>query len=234
MSLRPPRRARTTGARHDVAVSRQHAVDVVSSNRLTAADIVAVADRIIESDGVDALTMRRMSDELGVAVTSIYWHVGRRDDVIAAVIERFIADMRALTASGSTPRDRIVSIAREFRTVLLERDHLVTLAHQQSQIPRLFRPVRVALVAELAALGQVGRKAAASINAIEMHIVSSVLLENTLRRNPPAPSADEWPPEIDDPELIAAFDEHIDPAAAFDFSLGVLVDALVARTAGER
>lgn len=211
-----------------MAVSRPPAAAVDAVTRLTAADVIDAADRILEADGVDALTMRRLSTELGVAVTSIYWHVGRRDDVIAAVIDRFIADRRTLTATGATPQERIVSIAREFRTVLLERDHLVTLAHQRSQIPRLFRPFRVALAIELAALGQRGRKAASSITAIEMHIVSSVLLENTLRRNPPAPSSGEWPPEIDDPALIAAFDEPVDPGAAFEFSLDVLVDALVA------
>ena len=45
---------------------------------LTAEVVVDVANRVVELHGFDALTMRRLSDELGVAVTSIYWHVGNR------------------------------------------------------------------------------------------------------------------------------------------------------------
>ena len=39
--------------------------------------IVDAAMGLVEAQGIDALTMRRLSDELGVAVTAIYWHVGQ-------------------------------------------------------------------------------------------------------------------------------------------------------------
>ena len=41
------------------------------------ADVIldAAAD-LIEKDGVEAFSMRGLAERIGVAVTSIYWHVG--------------------------------------------------------------------------------------------------------------------------------------------------------------
>jgi AcrR family transcriptional regulator len=72
------------------------ATRVVSSNAgrtssVTADDVLLAAGRIVERHGVDALTMRRLSEDLGVAVTSIYWHVGNRDAVLDGLVDRLLA-----------------------------------------------------------------------------------------------------------------------------------------------
>ena len=46
------------------------------------ADVVDSALAMVEQGGPDALTMRKLAAELGVSATSIYWHVGQRDDVL--------------------------------------------------------------------------------------------------------------------------------------------------------
>ena len=76
---------------------------VVASAPLTANDVIDAAARIVEQDGLDALTMRRLSDDLGVAVTSIYWHVGNRRALLDALVDRVLADMGMLQAIGRTP-----------------------------------------------------------------------------------------------------------------------------------
>ena len=55
------------------------------------------------SDGVDALSMRKLAAELGVAHTAIYWHVGGRDELVDAVIDSFLADLGDITPRGRTP-----------------------------------------------------------------------------------------------------------------------------------
>jgi AcrR family transcriptional regulator len=52
--------------------------------------IIDVAGGIIDQEGVDALTMRRLAQELDVATTAIYWHVRTRDDLLRGVLERAI------------------------------------------------------------------------------------------------------------------------------------------------
>ena len=63
------------------------------TSSVTADDVLRCAGRIVERHGVDALTMRRLSDDLGVAVTSIYWHVGNRDAVLDGLVDRLLEDL---------------------------------------------------------------------------------------------------------------------------------------------
>ena len=47
----------------------------------TGDEILDRALALVEAEGAEALTMRRLAGELGVATTTIYWHVGNRDDL---------------------------------------------------------------------------------------------------------------------------------------------------------
>jgi AcrR family transcriptional regulator len=200
-----------------------------SARTLTPDDIIEVANRLVETHGVDALTMRRLSDELAVAVTSIYWHVGNRQQVLDALVDRFLADMGTLRARGDSPQERIASLARQLRSRLLERPHLVGLAHDQAKTALVFRPVQTAIVAELHALRHRGEDAAMWLRALQLHVVGSVLLERTLQRHPSHPSGTgaAMPPQDDaDPELIAALSRAVDPIDVFEFGLQALLVAL--------
>src|SRR5207253_1703148 len=83
--------------------------------------VVDVALRMVEDDGVERLSMRKLAAELGVAVTAIYWHVGNRDALLEALVDREIAEMGALRPSGRTPEARLVSIARALHRKLRAR-----------------------------------------------------------------------------------------------------------------
>lgn len=51
-------------------------------------DIVDAALRLLDSEGLGALTMRRLGTELGAGATSLYWHVANRDELLALVIDQ--------------------------------------------------------------------------------------------------------------------------------------------------
>ncbi len=53
-----------------------------SGDGVTAELILETAARLIDVDGVEAFTMRRLAEQLGVAVTSIYWHIGGRGQTL--------------------------------------------------------------------------------------------------------------------------------------------------------
>jgi AcrR family transcriptional regulator len=197
---------------------------------LTAQDVVEAAGRIVEDDGLDALTMRRLSDDLGVAVTSIYWHVGNRRALLDALVDRVLADMGMVEAIGRTPRERMASLARQLRMKMLERPHLIALVHEQAKTPLMFVPVQAAMAAELAALGQRGATAALSLRALQMHVIASVVLERTIERHPTAqrPPFDDpaWSRDLADDELIAELSREPDRVELFEFGLQALLDAL--------
>jgi len=184
-------------------------VSTTASRPLTAELVIEVAGRIVDEQGADALTMRRLADELGVAVTSIYWHVGNREDLVDALVDRLLADMGTLRPRGTTPRERITSLARALRRKLLERPHLIALAHEQEKTALMFQPVQAAIADDLAALGLRDAEAALTLRALQMHVVASVLLERTIDRY--------------------GTEQPVEPLEAFEFTLQAMLDAVAAR-----
>src|SRR5438067_13739090 len=77
--------------------------------------IVAAARALIEAGGVEALSMRKLAAEIGVAPTAIYWHVGSREDLLNAVLDATILDLPPIRARGSTAQARLASVARSIR-----------------------------------------------------------------------------------------------------------------------
>ncbi|MGH2920195.1 MAG: TetR/AcrR family transcriptional regulator C-terminal domain-containing protein [Solirubrobacteraceae bacterium] len=58
--------------------------------------IVDTAIALIERDGADALSMRRLGAELGVEAMSLYHHVPNRAELLSAVSERMLAPLQAI------------------------------------------------------------------------------------------------------------------------------------------
>ncbi|WP_280265062.1 TetR/AcrR family transcriptional regulator [Nocardia wallacei] len=61
-------------------------------HRLTTVGIVRAAVELADRDGLEALSMRRLATELGVATTRLYRHFPDRDTLLAEMAELVIAD----------------------------------------------------------------------------------------------------------------------------------------------
>jgi TetR/AcrR family transcriptional regulator, tetracycline repressor protein len=196
---------------------------------VTSDEVVNTALQLIEDNDVTALTMRRLAADLGVAVTSIYWHVGNRDALLDLLVERLLADMGEVRPSGRTARTRITSVLRQWRERLWERPHLIAVAHERGQTAAMFQPLQSALAAELRSVGLEGRVAAQAIRALQVHVVSSVVMERAAERgpvtNPTDPSV--WAGSTQDEELVAALAEPLDYNAVFDLGTDALLDRLL-------
>ncbi len=56
-----------------------------------------MADRALalaDSEGVDALTIRRLATELGVTPMALYWHFRSKEELIAGLAERIWGEIR--------------------------------------------------------------------------------------------------------------------------------------------
>ncbi|WP_327382507.1 TetR/AcrR family transcriptional regulator C-terminal domain-containing protein [Streptomyces sp. NBC_01207] len=58
---------------------------------LTLEGVAAAAFQVIEREGLDSLTMRKLADELGVQAASLYWHVKDKLDLIDLLAEALFA-----------------------------------------------------------------------------------------------------------------------------------------------
>ncbi|WP_207935701.1 TetR family transcriptional regulator [Actinomadura sp. KC216] len=71
------------------------------------AEILAAARRLIDRDGWEALTIRRLAAETGVGATTLYHHVRDKDDLIVQLVNEHV-DQVARPDLPAEPRDRII------------------------------------------------------------------------------------------------------------------------------
>ena len=57
-------------------------------SRLSKATVVQRALALADAGGLDALTIRRLAQELGVTPMALYWHFRSKDDLLDGLAER--------------------------------------------------------------------------------------------------------------------------------------------------
>ncbi len=55
--------------------------------------IVAAALEVMETEGGDALTMRRVADQIGVSASSLYGYVANKEELVQLVLDRIIEEI---------------------------------------------------------------------------------------------------------------------------------------------
>ena len=78
--------------------------------RLTAEEIVRTAIALADAEGLDALSMRRIADELGVSPMSIYTYVPGKAELIDVMVDRAFGELAP--SEDGTWRARLARIAR--------------------------------------------------------------------------------------------------------------------------
>lgn len=87
---------------------------------VTSERIVEVAVEILDGGGLEALTMRRVAEQLGVVAPSLYWHVKTKHDIIDLAVDHVFAETNAPTGSQQDDwRACIENIALAWRATLV-------------------------------------------------------------------------------------------------------------------
>jgi len=95
------------------------------------AEIVAAARRVLEAGGQEALTMRRVADELGIQAPSLYKHFASKGDLELALLTEAMVEIgeashEAVHAVGDQPP--LVVLLETYRRYSLSHPHLYRLA----------------------------------------------------------------------------------------------------------
>jgi TetR/AcrR family transcriptional regulator, tetracycline repressor protein len=94
---------------------------------LTREAVLAEARAALAQDGIEALSMRRLAQRLGVAPNALYSHVAGRDDLIDALLDDTLGAVRAPDPQRGDWREGIEAIMRRTYAVLLAHPDLVPL-----------------------------------------------------------------------------------------------------------
>jgi AcrR family transcriptional regulator len=90
---------------------------------------------MVDAEGMEALTMRRLAEDLGVATTAIYWHVRTRDELLRGILDRAINQIQIPDRDGPW-EERLRIVCRETRQTMLTHPHLSELARRfASDVP---------------------------------------------------------------------------------------------------
>lgn len=125
---------------------------------LSRADVVREATAIVNEGGGAALTMRALAARLGVATTNIYWHVGDREELIAALVDDAAGPLAHTAISGSTAEARIAALLALLWDTAVANRRVVALAHAEGYTARWAMPLELRLAAELEAANVRGAK----------------------------------------------------------------------------
>jgi AcrR family transcriptional regulator len=75
-------------------------------------EILDAAESIVEREGIDALTMRRLADDVGIRAASLYKHIRDKDELLAMLQERALDSMGAVLVDA----DDLASLGRAYRS----------------------------------------------------------------------------------------------------------------------
>jgi AcrR family transcriptional regulator len=114
-------------------------------------EVVDVAERVLEAEGPEALTMRRLGEELGMRAPSLYKHVTGKDDIVAALQARALQGQAAALAGDTT----LTALAGSYRAWALAHPRLYDLISRRS-LDRAHLPPGVEAAAAAPLLRAVG------------------------------------------------------------------------------
>jgi AcrR family transcriptional regulator len=207
--------------------------------QLSRARIISAAVDLIEREGVEAVSMRRLAALLDCGVMSLYNHVPSKSALLDDVAERVISGIEFTPAPGQSWEEQVRDQARAFRAIAREypRSTMLVVSRPTPSVTGL-RPIENAL-ATLREAGCGGGDAVLIVRAFIAFIMGSLLREVGVTpglrdEEPGAASASAGPPGLPDPAefpqvtSLAAELTRKDPDAEFEFGLDLLVHAIAA------
>lgn len=87
--------------------------------RLDRTEIVRVSLELLDADGVEQFSTRKLAARLGIKSPSLYWHVKGKEELFALVLDHVVGECE-LPARRAGWRQQLDTIGHGLRTVLIE------------------------------------------------------------------------------------------------------------------
>ncbi|TMQ90593.1 TetR/AcrR family transcriptional regulator [Actinomadura soli] len=150
---------------------------------LTHSRIVAAAVALLDEEGIDRLTMRRLAERLDVVAPSLYWHVDTKDDVIDLAVDAIFGEAPPKPGAGRAQewRDDVTAVLAGWRAALLRHPWAAAVpARRRPTIGPNFLAGMEILQATLARAGFTGQSLSAATWALYNHVMGSATSQTAL------------------------------------------------------
>jgi AcrR family transcriptional regulator len=88
---------------------------------LTRDAIVEAALALLERDGLQGLSMRRLAQELGAGAASLYWHVGDKEELLSLLLDRIVGEAEVPEPDPENWQRTVKELARSNRRLFSQR-----------------------------------------------------------------------------------------------------------------
>lgn len=157
---------------------------------LSQARIVEEAVKLLDEQGIDGLTMRRLAERLGSGVTTLYWHVDTKDDVVDLALDAIFAQLPPPDAdqapdAGREPtpsripdpdhwREAIADLLHDWRAAMLRHPWSAALLQRPTLGPNLLARMEF-LQATLVAAGLTGSRLTAATWTLYNYVMGATV-----------------------------------------------------------
>lgn len=234
----------TAGARHGRPGVWED-VDQRATRRrsLSREAIVEVALGIVDAEGLDALSMRRIAQELNTGPASLYAHVGGKEQLVELLLDRVAADLVHPEPDPAQWQQQVKDFLRQSKNNMLAHSDL-SKANLVANIPTLPHQLDAAetLVALLRAGGLPDQVVAYGVDLLALYVVSSAFEQSQRAASETRPAQEQEYmdsirtyfaslPRDRYPELLSLIPELTRSVGdeRFDFGLDVILSGMAAQ-----
>lgn len=193
--------------------------------RLRREHVVDVAIALLDADGLDALTMRKLATHLGVQAGALYWHFASKRALLDTMADRFIEGIAADLPAGAWD-EQFAAVAWRLRQALLShRDGARVMAGTYVAEPNtILAGNKVIEILQAAGLppGRAGWATFAAFHYVLGHTIEEQAQTELAERGA-------WEPKlaVDGIEnKLAATAFTADPAERFGYGLQLVIDGI--------
>ncbi|MEU9019591.1 TetR/AcrR family transcriptional regulator [Actinomadura sp. NPDC048394] len=137
--------------------------------------IVAEAVALLDEEGADRLTMRRLAERLDTGSTTLYWHVKTKDDVLDLALDTIFGEV-AVPPGARGWRADVASLVHGWRAAMLRHPWSVAVLGRPLLGPNVLARTEF-LHASLAGAGLTGPDLVAAAYALANLVIGSALMQ---------------------------------------------------------
>jgi AcrR family transcriptional regulator len=88
---------------------------------LTRDAIVDAALVLLERDGLQGVSMRKLAQELDAGAASLYWHVGDKEELLSLMLDRIVGESEVIEPDPENWQEQVKEMLRGMRRLMLKR-----------------------------------------------------------------------------------------------------------------
>jgi AcrR family transcriptional regulator len=192
--------------------------------------IVEAAVEILDAEGADALTVRRLGEKLNTGSATLYWHISGKDELAELVYDHVMGELTLPAPDPAHWQEQIKDMARQVYRVLLQHNDLARLSFGRVPVgPNMLRVIDWSL--ELLRAAGIPDRPAGYFGDILGRYLDASVLEVTAQGGPPIDEVGAYfasLPAEQFPNIAALSPTMFDGTdeERFEFGLDVLVQGL--------